>query len=56
MFGLLRGQFAATVPAGETVSKNVPFKVPVKWPAGTYTLTVAVGGGAAPAVATVSVT
>lgn len=56
MFGVLRGQFAAPVSAGQTISKAQPFTVPLKWPVGTYTLTVAVAGGLAPAIATLSVT
>jgi hypothetical protein len=56
MFGLLRGQFSAAVPAGQTVSKDQKFAVPLGWPTGTYTLTVSVAGAAAAAVTTVSVT
>jgi hypothetical protein len=56
MFGVLRGQFSATVPADKTLSSDVHFTVPLKWPAGTYTLTVTVAGAAAPAIATLSVT
>jgi acyl dehydratase len=56
MFGILRGQFSTPVAAGATVSKDVSFKVPIKWPAGNYTLTVSVAGAAAPAIATIAVT
>jgi hypothetical protein len=56
MFGILRGQFSTPVAAGATVSKDVSFKVPLKWPVGAYKLTVSVAGAAAPAVATIAVT
>ena len=56
MFGILRGQFSAPVAAGATISRDVSFKVPLTWPAGTNKLTVSVAGAAAPAVATIAVT